>query len=56
MFYGPLVALSILQTDMILSLYRTEEVLGFIKEINDFVTETKLPQKTPEALIITEFN
>ena len=40
----------------ILSLYKTEEVLGFIKEINDFVTETKLPQKTPEALIITEFN
>jgi len=40
----------------ICKLYKTEEVLGFIKEINNFVTETKLPQKTPEALIIAEFN
>ena len=40
----------------ILKLYKTEEVLGFIKEINDFVTETRLPQKAPEALIIVEFN
>lgn len=40
----------------VLKLYAVEKVLTFIKEINDFVTETKLPQKTPEALIITEFN
>ena len=40
----------------ILKLYTTEQVLAFIKEINDFVTETNLPQKSPETLIITEFN
>ena len=38
----------------VLKLYAVEKVITFIEEINDFVTEKKLPQKTPEALIIAE--
>ena len=38
----------------VLELYTTEEVLSFIKSINDFVKENGLPQKTPEALLITQ--
>lgn len=40
----------------VLKLYAVEKVLTFIEEINDFITETRLPQKIPEALIIVEFN